>query len=116
MTNEQIYILEVVYEQVVETGDGRHLELAVDSFTFKNASKDIAKRDVDREFDRILRYGLKKSGGSIIKLIIPPSSIKNIGIVDYNKWVEEQQLMSQSNEEINSSQTSEVTDSGESDK
>lgn len=94
MEKENTYIVEVSFETVVvkdqDTDEERQvLELHTEVATFKDFNKSEAKQRAQNFFDKTVRYGLTKSGGSVIKALVPANSIKNIALVDYTKYLEE---------------------------
>lgn len=94
MEKEHIYLVEVTFEAVIvaDRGQGterQYLELRTEVATFKDFNKSEAKKRAQDFFDRTLRYGLSKTGESVIKAIVPPNAIKNIALVDYEKFQEE---------------------------
>jgi hypothetical protein len=96
--NSLRYIVEVVYERVVTDGNGtadfhQYCELDTHVMQFSDANKSKARNAADKYFDQCLRRGLTLSGGGVIKSVIPPHNIKNIGLVDYEKYVEEQKAL-----------------------
>lgn len=91
---EYKYLVEVVYEEVIVEDNGtpdmrQSTKLSTQVFTFAGQNKSVAKQDADRFFDKTLRYGLTRKGGSIIKSLVPAHCIKNIGMVDFNLYTEE---------------------------
>jgi hypothetical protein len=97
--NEKKYtfLVEVIYAQVVTVQNEdktytRKSEIEAQVFSFSDDKQDIAKRDAQRYMDKVIRYGLDLHGGSILKTVILPSSIYQVGLVDYNKYEQEQKL------------------------
>ena len=94
------FLVEVVFEQVFIRADEqgtkrRDVEITAQVYEFQDAKQAVALRDAQREFDNILRRGLKLKGGSILKNVIPPSAIKQIALVDYNLYQKEAEIEAQ---------------------
>ncbi len=92
------YLVEVAFEQVIVENNGlpnvdKKIDINTEIFSFSDEKKSVAKMNAQKFFDKTLRYGLERSGGSIVKSVITPNSIKNIGIIDFNLYQEEQRLM-----------------------
>lgn len=90
------YLVEVVYDNVVVENNGeadmhKFIELDTQVFSFTDTNKSVARQNAAKFYDEVVRYGIKRSGGSIIKSVVPPSAIKMVGLVDLEKWQEEQE-------------------------
>ncbi len=87
-----VFIVETIFERVyTDESSGEpvlasRLERHVTSFT--DPRKEVARADAKREMDRVIRYGIKMDGASV-RCIIHPSSIRQVGIVDIEKYQEE---------------------------
>lgn len=84
------FLVEVIYEQIytktVDDTPVRLMELAVNNYSFSDDNRDRAYNDAVKEMDRILRYGMHLKGGAILKSTITPASIKQVGIVDLDRY------------------------------
>jgi DNA-directed RNA polymerase len=93
------YIIEALYEKVVvgenpTTGEPeRRLEIDSVTFEFQHDDDATARRSAEEELEKIMREGLMLNGQSIIKSVIMPSAIKQVGLVDYNAYVKETEEM-----------------------
>lgn len=89
-----VYLLEVIYNKVEVENNGtegmrQYVRVATHVMRFEDPNKSVALQNANREMDRVLRYGLKMSGGAVIKSVITPAAILQVGIVDHEKWSEE---------------------------
>lgn len=111
MEKEAVYIVEISFEAVVVRDRGtenerQELELRTEVASFKDFNKSEAKKRAQDFFDRTIRYGLTKTGKSVVKAVVPPNAIKNIALVDMALFEEEMQeakqreLLNQVTEEI----------------
>lgn len=107
------FIVEVIFEQVFNKEDGegnptRGMELTTQSSSFSDDNREKAYNGAVKEMDSILRYGLKMKGGSILKSVITPSSIKQVGIIDLDQWEAENKAMQPTETESQPLQTEET--------
>lgn len=93
MEKEHVYLVEVTFEAVAVEENVQTLKLQTEVATFKDFKKSEAKRRAQDFYDRVIRYGLSKSGGSVVKAQVPPNCIKNIALVDYDKYQEDAAVM-----------------------
>lgn len=95
---EYTYLVEVIYDEVIVIGNGtpearREVNIQSQVFSFTDDNQQAARQAAEKEMDRIIRYGLKLHGGSVIKTVILPGSVRQVGLVDYNLYLEEQRLI-----------------------
>jgi len=101
------YRVQAIYNQFVtneveEQIDGQTIgrvvpSTEIDAYTvdFEDLRKDVAHRLANEEADRILRRGMTKRGGSIVRLVIAPSAILQVSVTDmqlYQKELEDSTL------------------------
>jgi hypothetical protein len=80
------FLLEVIFERPTLNEHGQFLNLETTLFSFEHPEKDVAYQDAVKELERISREGLELSGGALVKSIIMPNCIKQVGIVDYELY------------------------------
>ena len=82
-TNNKItYLVEVIYQQPYNKENELDVKVAVATYAFEGGNKGDVKRDAERYFDQVIRYGLKINGGSVLKSVILPSAILQVGLID----------------------------------
>lgn len=81
------YIVEAIYQRPIQTkneaGEPRW-NMLTDLYRreFQHENQSTARHAAQKDMDEIIRYGLKVSGGAVIKSIILPSCVLQIGLVD----------------------------------
>lgn len=94
------YLVEVIFEYVDVSNPNtpemeRILKVGVEIFFFAEEKKSEAKQNAQKFYDKTLRYGLERKGGSVVKSLIAPNCIKNIAIVDFEMYKAEQDTIQQ---------------------
>jgi hypothetical protein len=85
------YLLEVIFEQI-ESSTNEEGGLVLTSnirsqvWSFENEDANVALNDARTELHRVTIEGLKLHGGAVIETIILPSSIKQIGLIDFDQY------------------------------
>lgn len=93
--NKYTFLVEVIYDQVYVENNGtpeiRHASrIASQVWSFENEDRDAALSAANAAMEKVLIEGLSVAGGSILKSIITPTCIRQVGLVDYNLYQEEQ--------------------------
>lgn len=88
------FLVEVIYrEPFMEnsgTEEARWSErMASTTFQFSDEKESIARHEATKHMDTILRYGLKLAGGAVVKSVITPANICQVGVVDYQLYRKE---------------------------
>lgn len=84
--------VETLYEEVYRDDEASEprLRLNIHKMDFTDDDQKIALESARRRFSKTLREGLEASYGSLVKLKIPASAIKQISIVNIDKFEIEQ--------------------------
>ncbi len=89
-----VFVLEMIYEVVKLDEEGkRYVAMEYHTDGYQDDKRSVALNAAKKDFNKILKEGLKFSHGSVIESIILPSSIKQIGIIDLNKYEAEKAEM-----------------------
>lgn len=91
------YLVEIIYAAVsvkpdANGNDVRVPEVSATHFEFSDDNKERARYEAQKFMDRTMRHGLDLHGGSVIKSVIMPHAIYQVGLIDYNKYEEETKL------------------------
>lgn len=85
------YLIEVIYEEIGDStgADGQfELKSTLKSqvWSFENEDATVALTDARNELQRVVNEGLKLHGGAVIETTILPSAIKQIGLIDFDRY------------------------------
>jgi len=83
-----IFLVEVLFEKLTTVNNGtediRHEpQITLETWQFSGPDEEIVRSDAKAFMANILVEGLSAQGGPVVKSIIPPSCIKQIGLIDY---------------------------------
>lgn len=96
-TVKNIIILEAIFRiaRLNTEGERPVQEMVIDTYTEQFEGDDYAftVRKAEKKLKKILKDGLELHSKAILKSIIAPSSILQIGIIDFNKYQEEAKKM-----------------------
>lgn len=88
-----VIILEAIFQiaRVNNGGDRPVQELVIDVYTeqFDGDDYQLTVRKAEKKLKKILKEGLELRSKAIIKSVIAPSAILQIGLIDLNKYQEE---------------------------
>ncbi len=83
--------LETCYQEIYrdEQTGGPAVRFGIHKADFTADKRSDALGAAKRELNKTLKEGLGASGGSTVKLIVAPSAIKQVSIIDINKMEQE---------------------------
>lgn len=85
------YLVEIIFNQVYTKTDEDDMKsydtrITTQIYSFEGPN---SKHDARNFMDKVIRYGLELKGGSVLKSVIHPSCIMQVGLVDEAKYQEE---------------------------